>query len=93
MRETLFMETTRIAAERTVSEIQSVLAENGAFQVLLEFDERRKVSALSFRVMVKDKDVPFRLPCRWQNMETLLRSRDKRPKYDDTYEDWARRVA
>lgn len=89
---TLFMETTRIAPERTVSEIQKVLSENGANAILLDFD-LCKVSAVSFKYHVGDQDIPFRLPCRWQGMENILRKSGKRPRYGDTFETWARRVA
>ena len=52
-----------------------------------------KVSAVSFKCKVGDFDIPFRLPCRWKVMETTLRQSGKRPRYDDSYEAWARRVA
>lgn len=89
---TMFMETTRIAAERTVSEIQGILAKYGATAVLLDFDECQ-VTAVSFRYSVEGKEIAFRMPCRWQNLEMKLRGSGKHPKWDDTYEKWARRVA
>lgn len=89
---TMFMETTRIAAERTVAEIQQILARNGASAILLDY-ESMNVSAVSFQYDVSGQKVPFRLPCRWQALETALRKSGKRPRYDDTYESWARRVA
>ncbi len=89
---TLFMETTRIAPERTVSEIQGILSRYGANAVLLEYDQM-KVAAVSFKYTVGDQAIPFRLPCRWQAMEDTLRKSGKRPRYDDTFETWARRVA
>ena len=89
---TLFMETTRIAPERTVSEIQQVLARNEARAVLLEY-EGCQIAAVSFQYVVGDQTIPFRLPCRWQAMEGVLRQSGKRPRYGDTFETWARRVA
>lgn len=89
---TLFMETTRIAPERTVGEIQAILATYGASHILLEYDAM-KVSALSFKYKVGDQSVPFRLPCRWQAMEETLIKSGKRPRYDDTFDKWARRIA
>lgn len=89
---TLFMETTRIAPERTVSEIQGILAKHGAKAILLEY-EGCKVSAVSFQYAVGEQLIPFRLPCRWSAMEACLRKSGKRPRYDDTFETWARRVA
>lgn len=89
---TLYMETTRIDAERTVSEIQQILSKYGASAILVEF-ESCKVSAISFKHQIGDQQIPFRLPCRWQMMENTLRQSGKRPRYDDTFETWARRVA
>ena len=93
MRETMFMETTRIAPERTVNEIQQVLARYGANAILLEY-EAMAVSAVSFKYRVDGgPEIPFRLPCRWREVETILRKSGKRPQRDDTFEKWARRVA
>jgi len=89
---TFFMETTRIAPERTVGEIQMILAQHGAKAVLLEFDGK-KVSAVSFQYTVNGRDIPFRLPCRWEFIEQMLKDNGRRPRYDDTLELWARRVA
>lgn len=89
---TLYMETTRIAAERTVQEIQSILSKYGASAILLEF-EGCQVSAVAFQHLVEGQKIPFRLPCRWHAMETTLRKSGKRPRSDDTFEKWARRVA
>ena len=86
------METTRIAPERTVGEIQMILAQHGAKAVLLEFDGK-KVSAVSFQYTVNGRDIPFRLPCRWTFIEQMLKDNGRRPRYDDTLELWARRVA
>jgi hypothetical protein len=89
---TLFMETTRIAADRTVSEVQSILMRHGAKAILLEY-ENNQISALSFQYVVGETVIPFRLPCRWQAMEAMFKQSGKRPRYDDTYETWSRRVA
>lgn len=89
---TMFMETTRIAPERTVSEIQHVLMSHGANAILMEY-EAMAIAAVSFKFAVDGKEIPFRLPCRWREVETMLRKSGKRPRCDDTYEKWARRVA
>jgi hypothetical protein len=92
MKDSIFMETTRIAPARTVNEIQEVLARYGASAILLEY-EVSNVSAVSFKYVVDGHAIPFRLPCRWRAMETVLRKSGRRPRYDDTFEGWARRVA
>jgi hypothetical protein len=75
-----------------VSEIQGVLAAHGANAILLDYEDL-KVSAVSFKYAVDGHPIPFRLPCRWREVETMLRKSGKRPRSDDTYEQWARRVA
>lgn len=92
MSDRIFMETTRIAPERTVSEIQQILAQHGAHAILLNFEEI-KVSAVSFKVDIQNKEIAFMLPCRWKEMETILRQSGRRPASDDSFENWSRRVA
>lgn len=92
MSKTLFMETTRISAERTVSEIQWILTRYGATKIMLDF-VASNVEGLVFAYPWEEKEIPFRLPCRWRELETMLRESGKRPRSDDTYEKWARRVA
>lgn len=89
---TLFMETTRINPERTVSEIQSILSKHQAKAILLEY-ENMQVTAVSFQYAVGDQSIPFRLPCRWQALDLILRKSGKRPHRDDTFETWSRRIA
>ena len=65
MKKTLFMETTKIDPESTVAQIQRILGQYGAGAVMTEYDKGEIVS-VTFKIKIKDKDVPFRLPCRWQ---------------------------
>lgn len=74
-RKTLFMQTTKIDPEKTVTEIQRILGENGANAVLCEY-EHGEIAAVSFKVNVNGKDIPFRLPCRSDAIKTLMNTRD-----------------
>jgi hypothetical protein len=78
---TLFMETTKIEVEKTVAEIQCILGRYGAGAVMTEFD-KGEVMAVTFKIKLGDKDIPFRLPCRWMVIHQLLCSRKKRPRLD-----------
>lgn len=87
---TIFMETTKISAERTVGQIQSILAKYGATHVLTEYSGGQ-VEALSFRLEIDKNFVPFRLPCRFRSIGSKL----KRGRNEDN-EDWdarQRRIA
>lgn len=86
------METTRINPDRTIAEIQKILVSHGANAVLLEYD-KGQAEAVSFKYSVENKEIPFRLPCRWKNLETLLHKSGKWPRGGDTWETWARRIA
>lgn len=71
---TLFMETTEISPERTISEIEMVLIENGCNAVLKEYTAGA-IEAVSFRISVNGQDIPFRLPCRWQAIAGIFMKR------------------
>jgi hypothetical protein len=60
----LYMETTKISAERTAQEIATLLAQSGASAVLTEYSKDRKISGLAFKLFVGDREVPFSLPVR-----------------------------
>lgn len=71
MGDTLFMENTEISSETTVAQITKLLMIKGASAILTEM-ENGSVEALSFRYRVAESMIPFRLPCRWKNIEMLL---------------------
>lgn len=89
---TMFMETTEVSDTKTVAELQHLLATRGATSVSIEYSAG-KIEGLYFMMLVGTEKVPFRLPCRWKAVETILRKERKMPKKGDSYEQWARRVA
>lgn len=96
------METTQIAPEKTISEIQNILMNHKADSVLMEF-ELGKVSSVNFRMTINGQIVSFRLPCRWKSIQELLAvkslkyknawSKEMKDKIRLSFEDQARRVA
>lgn len=90
------METTEIAPERSVQQIEDVLARYGAAAVLKEY-AAGSIQALSFKIDVGQKQIPFRLPCRWEAIETMLKKRSGRTWFSDrdkdSYREKAKRVA
>jgi hypothetical protein len=89
---TLFMETTKIDPEQTVTQIQRILGQYGAGAVMTEYDKGEIVS-VTFKVKIKDKDIPFHLPCRWEAIDKVLVSRRKRLKNTDEIARQAKRIA
>lgn len=61
----LFMQTTKIPAERTAMEIGHLLSQAGATAILTEYNEDRKISGMAFRLRIGDREVPFSLPARF----------------------------
>lgn len=66
--------TTSIAPQKTVMEIQSLLAKAGASKILADYDTDGNVIALSFMLTNNGQDMSFKLPTAWQPvLETLRR--------------------
>ena len=65
--------TTSIKAEKTVGEIQGMLARAGASAVLFDFKDS-EVSAISFRLMHNDIPVSFRLPANIDSIYIVLQN-------------------
>ncbi len=80
----LYMETTKIAAEKTAQEIATLLAHAGASAVLTEYGKDRKISGLSFRLEIGGHQVPFSLPARTEPVFRCLQKK-RAPMY------WARK--
>lgn len=68
------METTEIAPEKTIAEIEAVLVQYGVNAFLKEY-AAGAIEAVSFRIKVDATDIPFRLPCRWQAIATVFEKR------------------
>jgi hypothetical protein len=63
--------TTRIDANRTVSQIQKLLTDNGARAILVEYDEHGNPTALTFRIAAAGGDESYRLPA---NLDGIFRT-------------------
>jgi hypothetical protein len=60
---------TSIAVEKTIAEIEMMLAKYGATKIMKEFDENGQPARLSFAVMTQKGEMPVKLP---MNKEGLL---------------------
>ena len=83
--------TTGVKAEKTVGEIQAMLARAGASAVMFEFDDG-DVSAISFRLMHNDVMLSFRLPSNIDRLYIVLQNDPDIPRRFCTREQ-ASRVA
>lgn len=76
---TLYMETTEISPEKTIMEIEELLMRYKASSIMKEFQDG-KVSSLCFRIEKDGLSIPFRLPCRWEKILTMLCAKNKQFK-------------
>jgi len=54
--------TTSVPVSKTVAQIQAKLVEHGARAVMMEYDDRGRISALAFKVRTPNGELPIRLP-------------------------------
>src|SRR4030042_52488 len=95
MADRIFMETTKISVNKTVGQIQGLLAMVGAVSVLIDYNSGQP-SAISFKIQLNDRFLPFRLPCRSDAIYKVLKDRRKRPRYgqqSEEIEEQAKRIA
>jgi hypothetical protein len=70
-----YMATTKIEPGKTAAEITALLGRKGAKSILTEY-ECGEIVALSFLIEREGKEIPFRLPLRWENcLEAMKRDR------------------
>jgi hypothetical protein len=82
--------TTSISTDKTVSEIQRMLAKAKALAVLTEYDAEGIMSAVSFRMDIAAGIVSFRLPARIDNVYKVLVRDSRVPRGLKTREQAAR---
>jgi hypothetical protein len=90
----IYMESTKIPAERTAQEIERLLAEAGATQVLKQYDKDRKLRGFAFTLNVNNQEVPFELPARTEPIFRYLQrlrspqNREKGEAMDRERSEW-----
>lgn len=73
--------TTSIAPQKTVMEIQSLLARAGANSIMADYDTEGNITALSFRIMLEGQPLSFKLPTDWEPVHRTLQRQRVSPKY------------
>lgn len=56
------METTKIAPEKTIMEIQKLLASAGAKKIMTDYDGSGEPVGLVFSIQYEDQELPYKLP-------------------------------
>lgn len=77
--------TTQIEAGKSVGEIQTMLAQNGAMQIMLEINPNGVVSGISFRVPTQFGPTAFTLPCKMEAVLKILEKQSRAGKVPRRY--------
>lgn len=85
------MATTKIDCTKTAGEIMQLLSKHGATQILTLYDVG-EITGLSFIITKNKKDLPFRLPIRWEPVLEAM-GEDRHTPQSLCKPDQARRVA
>lgn len=72
---TIFMETTRVEASRSVQEITSALVKGGARAIQTEYDGNGKITGIQFTVKTDGKLLAFKMPARLEVIRRELKKR------------------
>jgi hypothetical protein len=64
--------TTTVPENRTVMEIQELLAGKGARSISVDYDDERRPDAVSFVIAFDNFPIPFRLPCNFKGVHRFL---------------------
>ena len=91
MADTLYMETTQVPVTKTCAKIEEILQKRGVIEVWKKF-ENGHIEAIEFVMKIADEEVAFKLPMRWQKIQTLaLEGKTRHRKTAN--EDQARKIA
>lgn len=86
--------TTTIAASKSISQIQVILAKAGASRIMTEYDDTGNIVALSFELKISPaRSAGFRLPTDWKPVQQVLLEQRKRNSRVKADESTARNVA
>lgn len=77
----LLMETTQITPERTAAEIQELLVEAGARQVVSEYNDKREITGIHFIMNVNNQHIPFQMPVRTDALFNHFKRRAAKGSY------------
>lgn len=72
--------TTKIDASRTIGEVQGMLAQRGAKEILIQYTNGVPTS-LMFSIEIGGETFSYSLPCRWQAVQKLLECEARESRY------------
>jgi hypothetical protein len=88
--------TTDIPAEKTIAEIQTILSQNGARGIALEYDGNGHIKDIFFKIILNHKELPFRLPAKAERVYQALwgeKQEWEHTRYGEGWRAQAQRIA
>src|SRR5207248_3074218 len=88
--------TTDIPVERTTTEIQQILVQNGARGIALEYDGNGNIKDIFFKIILNNKELPFRLPAKAEKVYQALwgeKQEWEHKRYSEVWRQQAQRIA
>jgi hypothetical protein len=89
---TIYMGTTSVDVGKTVSEIQRILGIYGATAIMIDYVDKEP-DGLSFKIMIADQPISFRLPCRWKAVYQKMARQRIRMRDMEKVESQAKKIA
>lgn len=78
--------TTKVAAARSIEEIQHALVKNGATGILYEYEPgKHTVKSLRFILSINNNSVVFSLPVEWQKFQVVMKRQNIKRWNDEEY--------
>jgi len=72
--------TSTVPASRSVQRIEDKLVAHGAKNILKLYEDKKLIGIAFILTVDNNKEIPYRLPARINNVEKILRSKIKRPR-------------
>lgn len=76
----LLNHSTEKPADATIGEISKILSKWGVQGILTEY-EGRQVSSVSFKILVGERTMGFKMPCNWRSVKAALTSYNENRTY------------
>jgi len=71
--------TTTVAFDKTIGEINGILAKRGARKIVTDYDEQGNPIALTFSMSIQAKPVFYSMPCNWDGVLRAMQKDSKVP--------------
>ncbi len=72
-----YFENTIVPVNKTINQITEMLVESGCTGISMEYGKDLKITSLYFKIIFLEKTIPFKLPCRTNNLIKFFKDQGK----------------